>query len=208
MDDAKSRRNNISYNEKFGVKPAILAGDWLLSKVLSILNEIEELEIYKMFSNAIQNMTEGELVQYYGKYTVPTLEEYFEKNYKKTGQLYTIASVAPLILSKEYGHIDSLKQFAKYFSNAFQIADDLSDYFVKTEDKTGCSDVEQGIYTLPEIIKINYNDKDLYEECCKILKHQVNLSLECLSFIEENEYKEAIILLCKSLLLKDKNIEV
>lgn len=200
IDEAEIRRNQPTLNETTNAKIAILAGDWIISQIMLILNDINNHELYENFANAIKIMSLGEIEQFYNKYKVPTIEQYYKKNEAKTGQLFKLAVIAPFILNEQKNNIDNAISFAKNFSNAFQIKDDIRNYFAKDNDKPVKNDEEQGIYTLPIILKNNTTNENLYEECCKILKHQVNLSIESLEFIEDNKYKKLIIELCNDLL--------
>lgn len=200
IDEAKIRRTAPSFNIKTSPKIAILAGDWVIAQILKILNEINNQEINLLFANAISNMSIGEIYQFYNKFKTPTLEEYYYKNYQKTGELFKIAIIAPLILSKNYAKIEPAQNFVKYFSNAFQINDDIKNYFNKSSDKPTQTDEKQGIYTLPIILKANNKNANLYEECCQILEHQVKLAIESLDFVEDNRVRKTIISLCENLL--------
>lgn len=200
IDESKIRRNLPSFNQKTSNKIAILCGDWLISQTMKILNEINNKELYTLFSNAISNMSLGEIEQLYNRYKLPTLKEYYQKNFKKTGELFKIAILSPLILNNKTQNIKIAEHFAKYYANAFQINDDIKNYFNKSQDKPNQTDEKQGIYTLPTIIKKNNPNTNLYEECCKILEHQVKLAIENLDFIEDDEVKSIMISMCENLL--------
>ena len=58
IDDALMRRNINSFNEKFGSKSAILAGDWLVSQVMFFLNKVGNNKLYELFAEAIKKMAE------------------------------------------------------------------------------------------------------------------------------------------------------
>lgn len=200
IDDAKIRRTLPSFNVKTSAKIAILTGDWIIAQIMKILNEINNQEIYTLFTQAISNMSLGEIEQFYNKFKMPTLEEYYKKNLQKTGELFKIAIISPLILNNKTENLKTAIKFANIYANAFQINDDIKNYFNKSKDKPNKTDEQQGIFTLPLILKEQNKNANLYEECCKILEHQVKLAIENLDFVEDNTVKETMISICKKLL--------
>ena len=200
IDEAETRRSQISFNKKTNSKTAILTGDLLIAKTMMLLNKISNKNIYHAFAETFNNMAFGEVLEYYSRYKLNTLEEYYKKNTYKTGELFKLAASIPFIINNEPQKAEFARNFAKHYANAFQIRDDIVNYFGLKDNKPTKTDNQQGIYTLPDIIKTQNNSANLYEESCKILEHQVNLSMDSLDFLNESKYKKAILSLCHNLL--------
>jgi hexaprenyl-diphosphate synthase len=63
IDNAKTRRNDQSANEKYGNKMAVLAGDFLLSRACVALSRLRNLQVVELLSTVISNLVEGEFMQ-------------------------------------------------------------------------------------------------------------------------------------------------
>jgi octaprenyl-diphosphate synthase len=63
VDDAHYRRGFFSINALWKNKIAVLVGDYLLSRGLLLSIEYEDHDLLKIVSNAVREMSEGELLQ-------------------------------------------------------------------------------------------------------------------------------------------------
>ena len=63
IDEANFRRGFFSINSIWKNKIAVLVGDFLLSRGLLLAVKNEEFELLKIMSTAVQDMSEGELLQ-------------------------------------------------------------------------------------------------------------------------------------------------
>ena len=63
VDDANYRRGFFSVNALWKNKIAVLVGDYLLSKGLLLSLQNDDYELLKIVSNAVKEMSEGELLQ-------------------------------------------------------------------------------------------------------------------------------------------------
>ncbi len=63
VDDSNFRRGFFSINALWKNKVAVLVGDYLLSRGLLLSVEYEDYHLLKIVSTAVQNMSEGELLQ-------------------------------------------------------------------------------------------------------------------------------------------------
>jgi octaprenyl-diphosphate synthase len=63
VDDANERRGFFSINALWKNKIAVLVGDYLLSKVLLLSIEKNNLELLHIVATAVKEMSEGELLQ-------------------------------------------------------------------------------------------------------------------------------------------------
>ena len=63
VDDSNQRRGFFSINALWKNKIAVLVGDYLLSKGLLVALEKDEFRLLKIVSDAVREMSEGELLQ-------------------------------------------------------------------------------------------------------------------------------------------------
>lgn len=185
IDDSKVRRSLPTLNSQFGNKLAVMTGDYLLSRAMQKVLDIGNLEFVKLFSDTLEVMSSGEISQHFGKFQIPTIEEYIKKSEQKTAKLFETAICGSLLVAKSNN--DGL-DFAKSFGIAFQIRDDLINC------KTTNTDISDGIYTAPVIFsgdtKVTSN---AIEKTKSLLNNYIDEALKCLSKIDENEYKLALV---------------
>ena len=63
VDDSNERRGFFSLNALWKNKIAVLVGDYLLSRGLLMSVDFEEYQLLQIVSNAVREMSEGELLQ-------------------------------------------------------------------------------------------------------------------------------------------------
>ncbi|MBC8266809.1 MAG: polyprenyl synthetase family protein [Flavobacteriales bacterium] len=162
VDEANFRRGFFSINALWKNKIAVLVGDFLLSRGLLLAVKHEEFELLKIMSTAVQDMSEGELLQI-EKARKLDIEEsvYFEIIRQKTATL--IAACCACGASSATENKDTVKQmhlFGEMAGIAFQIKDDLFDYSHNPiiGKPTGI-DIREQKMTLPLIYTLSISDK-------------------------------------------------
>ena len=228
IDESNFRRGFFSINALWKNKIAVLVGDFLLSRGLLLAVKHEEFELLKIMSTAVQDMSEGELLQIEKARKLDITEDvYFDIIRKKTATLIAAccASGANSVgQSKEI--VEQMRLFGEKAGIAFQIKDDLFDYTQSSiiGKPTGIDIREQKmtlplIYTLNTVTKKekNYiiniiknhhrNDKKVTEVIAlvkengglayakKTMHSYHNSAIEILNQFEDNEAKNALILL-------------
>ncbi|MDE5419874.1 polyprenyl synthetase family protein [Labilibaculum sp. DW002] len=192
VDEAYERRGFFSVNALWKTKAAVLVGDFLLSKGLLIALDNNEFGQLKVVSDAVREMSEGELLQLEKSRKLNITEEvYFDIIYKKTASL--IASCTELgAISAGASEEDQqkLKQFGSHLGIAFQMKDDLFDYEKQgTIGKPTGNDIKEKKLTLPLIYALrNISDKDRRWALKIIRKHNKNKVKvnELISFVKDN----------------------
>lgn len=158
VDDAEKRRGLFSINALWKNKIAVLAGDFLLSKGLSLALASKDYEVLEIVSEATREMAEGELLQIEKARRLDIKEEvYFEIIRKKTATLISsCCSAGAASTGAEKELVDKMKQFGEYVGIAFQIKDDIFD-FQKTNaiGKPQGIDIKEQKMTLPLIYMLN-----------------------------------------------------
>ena len=154
VDDSNERRGFFSVNALWKNKIAVLIGDYLLSKGLLLSLDNDDFHLLKLVSNAVREMSEGELLQIEKARKLDISEEiYFEIIRQKTATLIAAccASGAASVTSDKQV-IDTMKQFGTLTGIAFQIKDDLFDFGDGSEiGKPTGIDIKEKKMTLPLI---------------------------------------------------------
>jgi octaprenyl-diphosphate synthase len=154
VDESYERRGFFSINALWKSKISVLLGDYLLAKGLLISVENKEYDILEIVSNAVREMSEGELLQIQKSRKLDiTEEEYITIIRKKTATLISActASGARSVLNDK-ATIDKMQEFGLKLGMAFQIKDDLFDYEnTSMTGKPKGNDIQEKKLTLPLI---------------------------------------------------------
>ena len=158
VDDSNLRRGFFSINALWKNKIAVLIGDYLLSKGLLLSLENDDFVLLKIVSNAVKEMSEGELLQIEKARKLDIREEiYFEIISKKTASLIaSCCACGASAAGADEATIEKMRLFGEYTGIAFQIKDDLFDY--ESGNKTGKPngiDIKDQKMTLPLIYLLN-----------------------------------------------------
>ena len=179
VDEAFERRGFFSINALWKNKIAVLVGDYLLSKGLLLSLENKDFTILTILSNAVKNMSEGELLQMEKTRNLNFDESvYYEIINGKTASLLASSCAAGASsVSSDPAVIEQMRAFGENVGMAFQIKDDLFDYGEAKVGKPTGNDIKEKKLTLPlihilqkvtpalkkkiiYIVKNNNNDKD------------------------------------------------
>jgi geranylgeranyl diphosphate synthase type II len=144
MDNDDTRRGKPTLHKCYPEWQALLSGDYLLTKAFEVLANIEGVEpqkqvaIISLFASksGAAGMIGGQVIDllYTGKELNKKMIE--EMHLLKTGALFEIAILAPLILKGvEEENFKLLQQFATIFGLLYQIIDDLDDKTGKDSDR-------------------------------------------------------------------------
>lgn len=154
VDEAYERRGSFSINALWRSKVAVLVGDFLLSKGLLLSIETGEVDLLKNMSEAVKEMSEGELLQIERSRRMDIDEDtYYEIIRKKTATLIascTINGACSAGASPE--SLATIKEFGHNLGMAFQIKDDIFDFRPKgLLGKPTGNDIKEKKLTLPLI---------------------------------------------------------
>tara|TARA_B100000674_G_scaffold25058_1_gene17587 strand:+ start:2838 stop:3809 length:972 start_codon:yes stop_codon:yes gene_type:complete len=158
IDDASFRRGKFSINNLWKNKIAVLVGDFLLSKGLSLGLKDKDINILFHTSKAVEKISEGEIFQIQKSRDLDLNEkDYYNIISRKTGSLFAccfqLAAVSNGIHSKK--KMDSLYNMGLKFGMIFQIKDDILDY--SSSDITGKimgNDLKESKINLPLLLAI------------------------------------------------------
>lgn len=174
VDESLERRGFFSINALWKNKIAVLVGDYLLSKGLLLSTSHNDFEHLHILSEAVKQMSEGELLQI-EKARKLNLDEsiYFEIIRNKTASLLSSAcSVGAYSTSKDEGVTAKMKLFGEKVGIAFQIKDDLFDYGKENIGKPTGNDIKEKKLTLPLIYTLNHIDASTRRKLIYIIKNE------------------------------------
>jgi octaprenyl-diphosphate synthase len=157
VDDAYERRGFFSINALWKNKIAVLVGDYLLSKGLLLSISNKDFNMLEIVSDAVREMSEGELLQIEKTRRLNISEEvYFEIIRQKTATLISSAcacGAASAAVPAE--DVARMKSFGEKIGICFQIKDDLLDYSSDDTGKAKGIDLKEKKITLPVIYLLN-----------------------------------------------------
>ncbi len=128
IDGDNRRRETISVHRKYGKEAAILAGDALISKAIS-LSSVYGPQVMKAISKATMDMCAGEILDYAYQRDrkVPDMQRYLQiAGLKSASLIGTACSIAATYKSSKLEN--ELYEFGKDSGIAFQIRDDLAEF--------------------------------------------------------------------------------
>ncbi len=158
VDDSNVRRGFFSVNALWKNKIAVLVGDFLLSKGLLLSIDNKDFHLLSLVSNAVREMSEGELLQIEKARKLDIDESvYFDIIRKKTASLVAACcACGAASVTTDEKIIYKMQAFGEAVGIAFQIKDDLFDYGDGTNiGKPTGIDIKEKKMTLPLIFALN-----------------------------------------------------
>ena len=173
VDNSFERRGFFSINALWKNKIAVLVGDYLLAKGLQLSVDNNEFKQLKIVSDAVQQMSEGELLQIEKVRKMDISEAiYYEVIRQKTASL--IASCCAAGASSAGANEETVKLMHSFGENigiAFQIKDDLFDFGVDDVGKPKGIDIKEKKVTLPLIYALNKAEKAEKKKMINLVKN-------------------------------------
>jgi octaprenyl-diphosphate synthase len=174
VDESPERRGFFSTYALWKSKVSVLVGDYLLAKGLSLSLDHDDFRILQLLSNAVREMSEGELLQIEKSRSLNLQEDtYYEIIKGKTASLLASACAAGAYSSTQNEHItEKMRLFGEKVGMAFQIKDDLFDYGSEDVGKPTGNDIREKKLTLPLIYTLNNTDAATRRRLIYIIKNQ------------------------------------
>jgi octaprenyl-diphosphate synthase len=178
VDNSSERRGFFSINALWKNKIAVLVGDFLLSKGLLLSVNNNDFILLKIVSEAMKQMSEGELLQMEKARRMDIDEKvYYEVIRKKTASL--IASCCACGAASTGANdeiIERMWLFGEKTGIAFQIKDDLFDFGTDDVGKPLGIDIKEKKVTLPLIYALNKATRSEKSRIMNLVKnHNENL---------------------------------
>ena len=164
VDESLTRRGKESIHAKWDNAHGVLVGDFVYSKAFQLMASFENPEIIRTLADATNRISEGEVLQLTLKnQAILSEKDYFDVIDRKTAELFKVSAItAGILCSSQDTRLRSLSNFAKSLGIAFQIQDDILDYYGEeklTGKKIG-KDFEEGKFTLPIIIALKESTEE------------------------------------------------
>lgn len=174
VDESMERRGFFSINAIWKNKIAVLVGDYLLSKGLLLSTGNGDYEHLHILSDAVKQMSEGELLQMEKARKLDIDESvYFEIIRGKTASLLSSAcAVGAFSTSRNMEQTEKMKQFGEKVGMAFQIKDDLFDYGTHNIGKPTGNDIREKKLTLPLIYTLKKVSPSLRRQIINTIKNE------------------------------------
>lgn len=155
LDDAVIRRRAETIHQRYGNEASVLLGDLLFAQTFVLLSRMGLPEVNERFSDAAEQICEGELNHILRKFQVDLSEEdYLDIVERKTATLFALSGeLGALLTGAPPETVTACERFGRALGVAFQIIDDCIDV-TGNEGEAGKSlgmDLTKGKVTLPLI---------------------------------------------------------
>lgn len=173
VDNAYERRGFFSINALWKNKIAVLVGDYLLAKGLLLSVNNNEFALLKIVSEAVQQMSEGELLQIEKVRRMDISEAlYFDVIRQKTASLIaSCCACGAASAGADADTIEKMRLFGEKVGIAFQIKDDTFDFGTDDVGKPLGIDIKEKKVTLPLIYALNRVDKTERKRIINLVKN-------------------------------------
>jgi len=213
VDNSMRRRGFFSVNALWKNKIGVLVGDYFLAKGLLHALEKKEHRMLEIISNAVKEMSEGELIQIEKARSLKNTEEvYFDIIKKKTASLFVSSLLSGAHSSGNLKEEDEAKvsEMAEALGIAFQIKDDLLDY-TKTSitGKPSWNDLREQKQTLPLLYALKQvptNEAKHIKKLLRTHKNKTEKLQQIVTFVENNGGIEYAIKIMNEYCEKAKSI--
>ena len=175
IDEADLRRDMPTVVKKWGIKKAILYGDFLYTKTFQGLNSFDNTAIADVLINCAEALIEGEFNQLKIKDNCTfSMQDYFDVIEKKTAVLFSgVLKCLGIEAKLSEQEIIELEHLGLAFGRAFQINDDLCDFEdSKITGKAEFKDLSEGKLTLPMIFLLESLEEDKQKEVFKTIENR------------------------------------
>ncbi len=153
VDHSVLRRGQPTVNAIFSHQIAVIMGDYLYSRAVQRLVDLDDLEPLRVMSRVTNEMTIGEMREIEAHDVLDfSMEDYDRLIDAKTASLMSGACEVGAI-GGDVAYREPLRRYGRYLGMAFQVVDDLLDY-TSTQEVTGKPaglDLREHKITLPLI---------------------------------------------------------
>lgn len=199
VDESNERRGQASVNATYNNKVAVLVGDFILSSALLRVSETNNELIIRNLARLGQTLSVGEVLQLINIDNKEISEEvYYQVIMQKTAALFeSCCEMGALSAGMGEEEIAEVRDFGRNIGLAFQIRDDIFDYYDSAEiGKPTGNDMAEGKLTLPVIYALNSTGNAEMLELARKVKQRTVTTDEIatlVAFTKENggmEYAE------------------
>ncbi len=151
IDSSGLRRGQATLNAIFDNRVAVLMGDFVLSSAMMRAIELGDVNIMAVISYIGRELSEGEIHQFEVADEIVLDEEvYYSVIKQKTATLFRAAAeLAVISVGGDSCQRDKCGRIGELLGYAFQIRDDIFDYYANDVGKPTGNDIREGKITLP-----------------------------------------------------------
>lgn len=164
IDDAKTRRGQLTVKEKWDNQVAMVTGDYILASALKEISKIQIPEVHNILSSTIIEVCRGEIEQVRDLFQMnPSIKRYLHRIKRKTALLMAIScKLGAIVCEAPADIVNKLYSYGYYVGMAFQMIDDVLDFTgdEKLLGKPAGSDLRQGNVTLPVVYLLSHGKKE------------------------------------------------
>ncbi len=174
IDNAKMRRGKPAARNRYGNHASILVGDFLYTRAVCRVVNMENVEMNYLLSTTCSKMTEGETWQLAHTSDFGLTEEHYLKiiAYKTASLISASCKLGGVMAGASSEEKEALYAFGHNLGIAFQVADDTLDY-VADKNRLGKAlgqDIKEGKMTLPLIHLLAHCKKKEKEMLIKLIQ--------------------------------------
>jgi len=174
MDEAEIRRGRRTASREYGPEAAVLLGDALFSHALHLAAQFPTTSVCQAVADSTRKVCAGEIIQTLRRGTAAvSLADYRRIIDLKTAELFRVSCALGSELAQlPEGFVKAAACFGRQLGIAYQIYDDLADFFGR-EDKIGKTlgtDLMSGKLTLPLLTLIDRLPASLAEQLLAEIK--------------------------------------
>lgn len=158
IDEGEQRRGAATVNKKWDNRTAILLGDYIYGRCLSLIETKEDFKLLGIYAKIAMELPKGELLQKDASEAASHDEvSYFEIIDGKTASLFGASAYLGAKTAKgEKDYSSWAEEFGRLLGRAFQIKDDILDLSLDNNTgKTCANDIREKKITLPLIHLLN-----------------------------------------------------
>jgi len=190
VDNSYQRRGFFSINALWKNKIAVLVGDYLLSKGLLLSINNGDFNLLKIVSEAVRQMSEGELLQIEKVRRMDISEDiYYEVIRQKTASLIaSCCACGAASAGADEVTVEKMRLFGEKIGIAFQIKDDMFDFGTDDVGKPLGIDIKEKKVTLPLIYSLNNSNTSDRKRMINLVKNHnddAKKIAEIISFVNQ-----------------------
>jgi len=191
VDNSDQRRGFFSINALWKNKIAVLVGDFLLARGMLMSMEHNDIDLLRITTEPVKEMSEGELLQMAKAKTLDITEEvYYQVIKQKTASLIkSCCKVGASSAGASEEVVERMGEFGLAVGMAFQIKDDLFDYGTFEIGKPRGIDIIEKKLTLPLIYalsKATRQEKKRIKKLVKNAEKKPKLVHEVIEFVKKS----------------------
>ena len=156
IDSADLRRGDATANATFGNPASVMLGDYMFAHAAALVAKTGHIGVIRLFADTLMVMAKGELAQDVSAYDAASgnVRDYYRRIHGKTASLFATAGAGGAMMADcSQSDVEALREYGRCLGMAFQIVDDILDFF-GTEEQLGKpvgGDLAAGTLTLPAI---------------------------------------------------------